>query len=116
VFKVGDQVFLSRKFTDRLPQTKAVAGTKAVITSRRLGHFEVLQLIGDNAYNLKLPAMWKAHDVVNTSYLAPANDVKKKEKYPDRDAPPADPDIVGGEQRYRVERLYNHRYQKGYLQ
>jgi hypothetical protein len=58
--------------------------------------------------------MWKAHDVVNISYLTPAND--GSHKYPDRDPPPPDPDIVGGEQHYRVEGLYNHRYHNGHLQ
>jgi hypothetical protein len=58
--------------------------------------------------------MWKAHDVVNISYLTPANDGSGK--YPGRDPPPPDPDIVGGEQHYRVEGLYKHRYHNGYLQ
>jgi hypothetical protein len=34
--------------------------------------------------------------------------------YPD--PPPPDPDIIGGEQHYRVEGLYNHRYHNGHLQ
>lgn len=53
-------------------------------------------------------------NVVNVSYLTPTHD--GSEKYPDREPPPPDPEVIEGEQHYRVEALYNHRYHHGYLQ
>jgi hypothetical protein len=113
-FKVGDKVFLSHKLTDRLAQVKDVAGTKAVFRNRKLGPFEIIQVIDDNAYKLRLPAMWKAHDVVNISYLTPAHDGSGK--YPERDPPPPDPEVIDGEKHYSIEGLYSHRTLNGYLQ
>lgn len=115
-FAVGDMVWLSRRFMEHLSHRHDVAGTKKVFRQSRYGPFEVVKVVGDNAYQLKLPKHWKIHDVVNISYLTPVHEAA--DKFPDREPAQPDPDIDPntGEKHHHVERLLNHRYFRGYLQ
>jgi len=65
-FKRGDQVMLSAKNIRQLRPNKK-------LSSKFLGPFEVLEVIGDHgqAYRLKLPSTYKVHNVFHVSLLEP---------------------------------------------
>ena len=113
-FRVGDKVMLSHKFAEHLANCKATSGVSRKLNSRNLGPFEILEVVGQNACRLKLPARWTIHPVLNASYLTPWKD--GFHQFPDREPPPPDPELINGEEHYEVEAFRNHRWFRGYLQ
>ncbi len=113
-FTAGDKVMLSHKFLDHHAFTRNIRGVKAKFNPKQWGPFEVVEAVGPNATRLKLPEAWKMHDVINNSYLAPYRDGAGM--YPGRSEPPPDPEVIAGEEHFRVEQLLNHRWFNNYLQ
>ncbi|KFY19162.1 hypothetical protein V493_08103, partial [Pseudogymnoascus sp. VKM F-4281 (FW-2241)] len=96
-YTIGEKVWLSAK------------NIRTTQPSRKLGHrwlgpYEIIQRIGKQAYQLKLPLRYKAiHDVFHVSLL---------ERYwegVEKADPPPNPEIVDGEEEYRVEAVLDHR-------
>jgi len=71
-FAVGEKIFLRLAS----PSSKSVyvlpATIKPKIAQQRAGPFEIIKLIGKNAYKLKLPVNWKIWPVISVIYLDPA--------------------------------------------
>ena len=63
-YKVGDKVWLDAKDLQTERPSKK-------LDDKRFGPFEVLKVVGPNAYKLKLPARMKIHPVFNTVKLRP---------------------------------------------
>jgi len=70
-FKVGDRVFL-RLSTKNSSGYTLPSRIKPKISQQRAGPFEVTEVVGRNAYRLKLPVTWRIHDVISVVYLDPA--------------------------------------------
>ena len=54
------------------------------------------------------------HPVVNESFLLPYRDGSAQ--YPEREAPPPEPEEVDGEKHYHVEAFREHRFRYGHLE
>jgi hypothetical protein len=79
-------------------------GTNTKIDLLWYGPFRIIKEVLPVAYQLELPSEWKIHDVFHASLLFP---------YTETDmhglnfvCPP--PDLIGGEQEYKVEHIINH--------
>src|SRR5437667_2222880 len=89
-FAVGDKVFLrlaspSSKSGYVLPTT-----IKPKLAQQRAGPFEIIKVVGKNAYKLKLPVTWKIWPVISVIYLDPT---PRDEDPFERTAPPPPPMI-----------------------
>lgn len=107
-FKVGDKAWLASSHL-RLPQA-ANAGRK--LQPRYYGPYPVVKVVSPVAYELKLPPQLKLHPVIHIDQLKPNRDGSSE--FPDRpeyEAPPP-PDLIDGEEHYRVEAFINHTWQK----
>jgi hypothetical protein len=73
-----------------------------------------MKKVGQVAYELKLPTMWKAiHLVFHDSYLMPYC----KLVFPSQQPPPHPPPIlVDGEPKFKVEQILDERHQRGRLE
>jgi len=84
-----------------------------MITTKREGPFEVLEVLSPVNYRLRLPIKWKLYDTFHASLLTPykENDVHG----PNYTRPP--PDLIDGEEEWEIEHIIrhsgtkNHRYQ-----
>ena len=86
-FTVGDKAYL-RLSNDRSKGYTLPSIIKPKISQQRVGPFEITQVVGKNAYRLKLPVTWRIHDVISVVYLDPA----PKDPDPfDREPPPPPP-------------------------
>ena len=94
-FSTRDKVWLEGTNL-RLPAT-----ITAKLSPRRYGPFEVVAQISHIAYKLKLPVMWKIHDVFHTSLLMPYKETDQHS--PNFLEPP--PDIIEGEPEWEVEQI-----------
>ena len=74
--------------------------------SRRLGPFEVIEKTGTSTYRLALPTWMKIHDNINARRLSPWKGNEVNGIVP----PPAEPEIVEGEEFYEVEEVLDSRY------
>jgi hypothetical protein len=101
-FSVGDRVLLS---TDHL-QLVGVNRTPK-LTFKYIGPFNIVRVVGDNAYELQLPDSMRVHPVFNISRLKQYKDGMIS--HPLRDAPDSrpPPDIghEDGVERFEVERI-----------
>ena len=63
-YKVGDKVWLSTKNlnVDRL---------SCKLTKRQLGPYDIIKIISPNAVKLKLPTLFKIHNIINISHIRP---------------------------------------------
>ena len=84
-FNVGDKVLLS---TDHLRLAGADKRTPK-FTYKYIGPFSIKRVIGQNAYELDLPAQLQIHPVLNISRLKTYHD--GQQKFPDRPAPETRP-------------------------
>ena len=101
-YAVGERVWLSAK------------NIRTTQPSRKLGHrwlgpYEITERIGKQAYRLKLPPRYKAiHDVFHVSLLERYWQNTRAEGV----KPPPEPEIVEGEEEYKVETILDHRIVK----
>jgi transposase InsO family protein len=105
-FNVGDQVMLSTK-------NLTLARPKKGLGPKYLGPLTVQELVGQNAYRLRLPDNWRIHDVVNVSQLedwvADPNDANSHAN-PNEDVDL--PKEVATLSSYDVEAVVDHRWTK----
>ena len=75
------------------------------LVNRFLGPYEIIEVINDNAYRLKLPSSLKIHDVVNVSALEEYFDPSSSQiEHPTHERPPP---IFG--QDYEVEKILDYK-------
>jgi hypothetical protein len=99
VYKVGDKVLLSTKYLD----LKDSESSRKLLP-KRIGPFEVVQVVGPVAYKLKMNPGWRVHPVFHVSLL---------ELYYREDGqiqPPPPPIEMKGALEYEVESILEHRF------
>ena len=96
-YKLGDQVWLEATHLKLCHQTTKLA-------SKRYGPFVITKEISPMAYQIKLPASWGIHNVFHASLLSLYH--KTTTFRLNFSCPP--PDLIGGEEKYEVERILNH--------
>ena len=78
---------------------------------KRIGPFEVMEVINENAYRLRLPNSYPMHNVVNVAHLRPYR--------PPRDISrpllPNPRDDIRASEEFEVEEVVGHRKRKGKL-
>jgi transposase InsO family protein len=98
-YKKGDMVLLSSKHIRMRRACKKLA-------DKFIGPFEIVQLIGLNAYKLKLPKKYgRLHDTFHVSLLEPYNRR--------RDAATPQPVDIDGEEEWEVEKVLSARVTQG---
>ena len=101
-WKTGDKVWLeATHLRINYPSRK--------LAPKRLGPFEILQVLSPLTYRLKLPPTWKIHDVFHTSLLSSYKETSTHG--PNFPSPP--PDLVNSEEEYEVEKILAHRGTSG---
>jgi len=102
-YKVGDKVWLSTKNlnVDR-PSHK--------LTECQLGPYEIIKIISSNAVKLKLPILFKIHDVVNVSCIRPYHPPVAGQSII-----PPEPVTIEGTPEYEVEEVMDSRLKHGKL-
>ena len=102
-FKQGDKVWLDTQNIKMNYHKK--------IGLKREGPFEIVKVIRPVTYQLKLPPTWKIHPVFHTTLL---RQYKETDVY-GANFPRPLPDIIEGEEVYKVEQILKHRKQgRGY--
>ncbi len=102
-YAVGDQVFVS---------TRNWPAFAHKLSSRYVGPFRIIGLIGENAIKVELPPqLSQKHDVINVSRVKKFN--IDQSKWPGRQqiSRPL-PDVINGEEEYEVEAILAHRKRK----
>jgi len=106
-FKVGDLIWLNRRNIETTRPSQK-------LDQRRLGPFEIVEVVGDSkaALKLKLPPHWRIHPVFHVSLLDPyqANKIRGREQ-----APPPPPNVMNGELEYEIEAILDSRIQRNKL-
>jgi len=87
-FTVGDKVFLRLASPSSKSGSVLPATFKPKLAQQRAGPFEIIKVVGKNAYKLKLPVTWKIWPVISIVYLDPA---PREEDPFERTAPPPPP-------------------------
>jgi hypothetical protein len=78
------------------------------LDARRLGPFEITDVITPLAYRLKLPHSWRVHPVFHVSLLRPATiDTTLHPTTTDDNLRPP-PDVIDGTAEYHVESVLDH--------
>jgi hypothetical protein len=75
------------------------------LSSQRYGPFEVLQKISRVIYWIKLPQMWKIHNVFHVDLLTPYHETQA---YGITNSQPP-PELIDGEEEYEVKEIIDHR-------
>jgi hypothetical protein len=100
-FKVNDEVWLESKNL-RIPyQSRKLA-------PKREGPFLIEEVLGPVTYRLTLPSQWKIHNVFHACLLTPH---KKTDLHGDMETRPP-PDLIDGDEEYKVEAILTHRTYK----
>ena len=81
------------------------------ITPKREGPFEIAEVLGPVTYRLKLPKTWCIHPVFHSILLKPFT--QTPQYGPVKTKPP--PDLIEGEEQYKVDHIVSHRRHKGRL-
>ncbi len=98
-YKVGNKVWLDT-MNLHLPRPKKK------LNNKQTGPFEIKAKRGASAYTLKLPVSWKIHSTFNESLLTPF----VPPAFPDQEQPPPPlPDLIEGEEHYKVKNVLNSR-------
>ncbi len=101
-YKVGNKVWLDTTNL-HLPQPKKK------LDDKQTGPFEIKAKKGASTYTLKLPVGWKIHPTFNESLLTPF----VPPAFPNQEQPPPLlPDLIEGEEHYKVEKVLNSRQQR----
>ena len=96
-WKTGDRIWLeATHLRINYPSRK--------LAPKRLGPFEILQVLSPLTYRLKLPPTWKIHNVFHASLLSSYKETPTHG--PNFPSPP--PDLVNSEEEYEVERILAH--------
>jgi transposase InsO family protein len=105
-YKHGDLVWLdSANVTTFRPSKK--------LDDKRLGPFPIVKVCGNGHYKLKLPRHWHMHPVFNESILLPFHPPQFQSQ---KGELPPPPEIVNGEEEYKVEKILDSRLSRGKLQ
>ena len=75
------------------------------LAPKREGPFMITEVLGPITYCLKLPNHWRIHDVFHASLLLPYHETKTHG--PNFTKPP--PDLVEGEEEYKIEAIMSHK-------
>jgi len=96
-YKVGNKVWLPTKNlnVDR-PSRK--------LTEQQLGPYEIIKIISPNAVKLKLPALFKIHNVINVSHIRPYHPPAAGQS-----TIPPEPIVIEGTPEYKVEEITDSR-------
>ena len=79
------------------------------LSPKRLGPFEITQVLSLLVYRLRLPPTWKIHDVFHAGLLSP---FKQMDTHgPSFSAPP--PTLIRSEEEYEVETIISHKGSPG---
>ena len=97
-FCVGDQVWLKGTHL-KLPHQS----TK--LAPKRYGPFTIMKQVNPVTYQLTLLTTWQIHPVFHPSLLSPYTETDAHG--PNYSRPP--PDLIGGEEFYKVEQIQDHR-------
>ena len=97
-YRFGQQVWLDASHL-KLPHQKAK------LTPKHLGPFKIIKEISLVAYQLALPANWRIHNIFHASLLNPYH--KTAAHGPNFTRPP--PDLIEGEEEFKVEKIITHR-------
>jgi hypothetical protein len=98
-YTMGTQVWLEGKNL-KLPYQS----TK--LAPKRYELFKIIKEVSLVAYQLSLPMMWGIHDIFHSSLLSPYH--KTTQHGPNFPQPP--PDLIEGEEEYKVEAICNHQH------
>jgi hypothetical protein len=105
IYSVGDLVLIDPHKLNLLE----VKGEGRKLMQRRIGPFEVMEVINDNAYRLRLPNSYPMHNVVNVAHLRPyrpAGDNSRPHLSNPRDN-------IRVSEEFEVDDVVGHRRQKG---
>ena len=103
-FIIGDKVWLeARNLKRNIINPKFAA--------KREGPFKITKVLSSLSYQLEIPKSWKIHPVFHASLLTPykENEIHR----PNYPQPP--PDLINGEEEYKVEQILKHRKRHQYL-
>jgi RNase H-like domain found in reverse transcriptase/Reverse transcriptase (RNA-dependent DNA polymerase)/Integrase zinc binding domain/Chromo (CHRromatin Organisation MOdifier) domain/Retroviral aspartyl protease len=99
-FNVGDMVWLSAKDLN-------IGNRAPKLAPRHYGPFQIIRKVGQVAYELKLPDLWKIHPVFHVSKLK--TNSEGNEEFPDRECevtrPPPQLQEESSTQEYEVDRI-----------
>ena len=79
------------------------------LSPKRLGPFEITQVLSPLVYRLKLPSTWKIHDVFHAGLLSPFKQTNTHG--PNFSVPP--PTLIGSEEEYEVKAIISHKGSPG---
>jgi hypothetical protein len=99
-YQVGNQVWLEAT-------NLKVCHQKTKLAPKQYSPFPIIKEISPVVYQLTLPATWRIHDIFHASLLSPYH--KNDAHGPNFSRP--SPELIDGEEEYKVERIISHRLQ-----
>ena len=99
-FTIGDHVWLEGT---NLP----ISMQSSKLHPKHYGPFKISRVVSPVAYQLELPNQWQIHPIFHVTLLLP---YKEMEQHGPNFICPL-PDIIGGEEQYEVEAIWDHRHQ-----
>jgi len=97
-FNKGDLVWLDARNLSRGYQFQKMA-------SLQEGPFKIIEVLGPVTYKLQLPVQWKIHNVIHGNCLTPYRETDIHGK----NFPEPPPDLINGEEEYKVDSIKDHR-------
>ena len=96
-FKKDDRVWLDSRNLKTIYHKK--------MKPKREGPFRITEVLGPLTYRLQLPTSWRIHNVFHATLLKP---YRENETY-GQNFPEPPPELVEGEEVYKIETILNHR-------